>query len=225
MKVNEIFKSISGEAANAGYPTIFIRTYGCNLRCSYCDSMYALEGGEYKQMTPQEILEECLKLNVKRVIFTGGEPLIQPDASQLVDLLCDNEFTVEIETNGSVDLKAFHNKLKTHKTASISYTMDYKSISSDMSHKMLDSNLAFLNSRDCLKFVVGSWKDLEQMNSVLTLHELSFGKVKAQVFVSPIFGKIEPADIVNYILKNGLNYIRVQLQIHKIIWNPDKRGV
>jgi len=225
MKINEIFKSISGEAANAGYPTIFIRTYGCNLRCSYCDSLHAVEGGEYKQMTPQEILDVCEKLNIKRVILTGGEPLLQPDAPELVDLLCNNGFTVEIETNGAVDLKSFHNKLKTRRTSCLSYTMDYKSLSSGMSEKMLENNLAFLTTKDCLKFVVGSLEDLEQMNSVLTLHELSFGKVKAQVFVSPIFGQIEPAQIVNYVLEKGLDFIRTQIQIHKVIWDKDKRGV
>ena len=225
MKINEIFKSISGEAKNAGYPTTFIRTYGCNLRCSYCDTMYALERDDYKIMTPREIVEKCNNLGVSRVIFTGGEPLIQPDAPELVDLLCNNNYEVEIETNGAVNLNEFHNKLKTNRKSSVSYTMDYKSISSEMNNKMINGNLSFLTSKDCLKFVVGSQEDLRQMHGVLTMHELTHGKIKAQVFISPVFGKIEPAEIVDYILDNGLHYCKVQIQMHKVIWNPEKRGV
>lgn len=220
MKINEIFKSISGEAARAGFPVIFIRTYGCNLRCTYCDSMYALEGGDYKVMTPEQIVAECYNYGVKRVVFTGGEPLLQPDAPELVDLLCNNGYEVEIETNGAVDLQEFHKKLTTKRNDLLSYTMDFKSIASGMSHKMLTNNLEFLTAKDVVKFVVGCQQDLEQMKAIL-----DSCKVCAQVFVSPIFGQIEPADIVKFVLDNNLHNVRTQLQIHKIIWDKDKRGV
>lgn len=220
MKINEIFKSISGEAAKAGFPVIFIRTYGCNLRCSYCDTMYAVEGGEYKEMTPKEILEVCEKMNLKRVVFTGGEPLIQPDAAELVDLLCDNGYEVEIETNGAVGLPKFHTTLKTKNKYLLSYTMDFKGHSSLMSSKMLETNLEFLSDKDVLKFVVGCMEDLVQIEEILLKNE-----IHAQVFISPVFGKIEPKEIVEFILETELNNCRVQLQLHKLIWDVNKRGV
>lgn len=220
MKINEIFKSISGEAARAGFPVIFIRTYGCNLRCTYCDTMYAVEGGEYTVKTPKQILAECEELGVKRVVLTGGEPLIQPDASDLVDLLCDNGYEVEIETNGAVKLADFHLKLNTKNKYLLSYTVDFKSISSGMSNKMITDNLEFLGRNDVLKFVVGSKADLTQMKSIIHDYE-----ILGQVFVSPIFGDIEPKEIVEFILENNLHNVRVQLQLHKFIWNVNERGV
>ncbi len=220
MKINEIFKSISGEAGKAGFPVTFIRTYGCNLRCGYCDTMYAVEGGEYKIMEPSAIVAECYHYGGKRVILTGGEPLIQPDAPELVDLLCDYGYEVEIETNGAVDLQKFHNKLKTKRIDLLTYTMDFKSFSSGMSYNMNRTNLEFLGTKDAIKFVVGNKQDLEQMKAVLNSCE-----VHAQVFVSPVFGQIEPHEIVDYILENNMNNVRVQLQMHKIIWDKDKRGV
>lgn len=219
MKINEIFKSISGEAARAGYPVIFIRTYGCNLRCGYCDTMYAVEGGEYTVMTPAQILYECLQLGVKRVVLTGGEPLIQPDAGQLIDLLCDNGFEVEVETNGAVDLGAFHLGLKTNRIDLLSYTMDYKTAGSGMIDKMVHGNLTFLGPKDVLKFVVCEG-DLRDVKAILRTFD-----IQAQVFISPIFGQIEPKQIVEFILENKLYNCRVQLQMHKFIWDVNQRGV
>lgn len=220
MKINEIFKSISGEAAKAGYPVIFIRTYGCNLRCSYCDTMYAVEGGEHIVKTPQEIFEECEKLGLKRIILTGGEPLIQPDAPELVDLLCDNGYEVEIETNGAVHLGKFHLKLKTKRKDLLSYTMDFKSHTSAMTEKMIEDNLEFLSAKDVLKFVVGSNEDLLQVYDIVEKNDL-----QCQVFVSPVFGKIEPKDIVDFILEHNLTEVRTQIQLHKVIWDVNQRGV
>jgi len=221
MKINEIFKSISGEAAKAGFPVIFIRTYGCNLRCSYCDTMYAVEGGEYKEMTPKEILETCENMNLKRVVFTGGEPLIQPDAAELVDLLCNNGYEVEIETNGAVSLPKFHQTLRTKNKYKLSYTMDYKGHSSLMTKKMIEENLEFLLDKDVLKFVVGCSEDLMQVYETLKHYD-----IRAQVFISPVFGKIEPKEIVDFILTNSfLTDCRVQLQLHKLIWDVNQRGV
>lgn len=220
MLINEIFKSISGESVNAGYPTIFIRTFGCNLKCTYCDSLYAVEGNDYKQMTPNEILQECEKLGVKRIIFTGGEPLVQKDAPQLVDLLCDNGYFVEIETNGAVNLQKFHDKLQTKRKDNLMYTMDYKTFSSGALEKMIKSNLEFLGTCDVIKFVVGSTEDLELMENVLNNND-----IKAIPFVSPIFGDIEPKEIVKYLLDKNLTQCRFQLQIHKFVWDVNKRGV
>lgn len=220
MLINEIFVSISGEAARAGFPVIFIRTFGCNLKCSYCDSLYAIEGKDYKEMTVCEIIQECLTYGIRRVVLTGGEPLLQKDAPELVSLLCDNGFEVEIETNGAVDLRKFHEKVKTQRIDLLSYTMDYKTISSEMSDKMIKENLEFLSICDVIKFVVGSQEDLEQMKDIIKYNDL-----KCRVFASPVFGKIEPKDIVKFILDNDLRNCRFQLQIHKFVWPSDMRGV
>lgn len=220
MKVNEIFQSISGEAARAGYPVIFIRTYGCNLRCSYCDTMYALEGNDYREIALESIVAECSNYGTKRVVITGGEPLLQPDMPQLVDALCNYGYEVEIETNGAVDLESFHKKLTTQRMDLLSYTMDYKTLSSNMNNKMKQENLKFLSSQDVIKFVVGSIEDLQQAYDIWKQNE-----VEAQVFISPVFGKIEPKELVTFVLTNNLHDWRVQLQIHKLIWPVDQRGV
>lgn len=223
MKINEIFKSISGEAAFAGLPCIFVRTYGCNLRCTYCDTMYAVEGGEFTQMTPHEVLEECNKLGPKHVILTGGEPLIQPDMPDLIWLLTRNGYSVEIETNGAVNLQQFHDKLTLSmlELSKLTYTMDYKSFSSGMAYKMVRSNLEFLGNNDVIKFVVGCMEDLEQMEILLDNNK----DIMAKVFVSPVFGQIEPEQIVQFLLDKKLYNVRVQLQMHKLIWDKNKRGV
>lgn len=215
MKVNEIFYSISGESIDAGYPTIFIRTYGCPLRCSYCDSSYSWSGNEYKEMSIMEIMEEIRKYYpCRKVILTGGEPLLQEDWKDLVYVLCEDGYSVEIETNGSLPLDR-------NIPCNCKYTMDWKSISSGMSDRMLEDNLSMLRGKDTLKFVVGTQEDLEQAKSVMD--KILYKSVN--IFFSPIFGQIEPKEIVKFILDNNLIRCRIQLQLHKFIWPVDQRGV
>lgn len=222
MKISEIFLSIDGEGIRTGYPVIFIRAHNCNLRCSYCDSLYAVDGDEYTEMSVDEIMDEVVKYTTHRITFTGGEPLIQKDALDLIKRLVRGGYEVNIETNGSVDLSCVRDPswcfglMKDN----IIITMDWKSITSNMSQHMRLGNLKHLTSNDALKFVVGSTADLEQMKELVTTNEL-----KCNIFVSPIFGQIEPSDIVKYVLDNDLNNVRVQLQIHKIIWDSNMRGV
>lgn len=211
MQINEIFRSISGESIQAGRPAIFIRTQHCPLRCSYCDTMYALEGNEFTNMTVDEIMEELNQYTTKYVVLTGGEPLIQPDAVDLVRKLITAGYSVEIETSGAVDIKEVSR-------TSATVTMDWKCPSSGMRDKMLDDNLDELTTRDVLKCVVGSKEDLEEMAEV-------YRRTRAHVFASPVFGKIDPKEIVEYILDYNLDNIRFQLQLHKFIWPVDKRGV
>lgn len=212
MKVVEIFKSIDGEGIRAGLPVTFIRLGGCNLHCSYCDTKYAWEQGyKYTNMTPIEIVNKAQEIGCKRITLTGGEPLIHNDVDTLVCMLVDSGFEVNIETNGSVDISKFQ-----YDNSII--TMDYKCPSSGMQSRMLLSNLAKLRKIDVLKFVVGTEQDL------LVCEELS-KHVIANVYVSPVFGNIEPKDIVDYILTHDMDNCRVQLQLHKFIWSPDKRGV
>ena len=215
MKVVEIFESIDGEGIRAGYPVTFIRLHGCNLNCSYCDSRYACEGNDYKEMAIEEIMTEVRELGHTFITLTGGEPLIHPDVSYLIGALKSEKYKVNIETNGAVDLGNISRW-------GVIITLDYKCPSSGMEDKMLLSNFPMLRNKDVLKFVVGSKEDLVKAKNVILEHDL---QGQCNIFFSPVFGKIEPREIVEFILKNHLEGVRVQLQLHKYIWNPDKRGV
>lgn len=232
MLINEIFSSIDGEGIRTGYPVTFIRSYGCGLLCTYCDTLYAVDPqteedkeNAFTTMTPEEILDKCYELKNKKITFTGGEPLIQKDAAELVALLLENDFEVNIETNGAVDLKTFNDRLVDVLTddsllANMIYTLDYKCPSSGMEDKMILPNIDYLNAEDVLKFVVGSQEDLDTMKRIVTTYT-----PECHIFVSPVFGNIEPKEIVEYVLANNMQNVRVQLQIHKIIWEINQRGV
>ena len=232
MLINEIFSSIDGEGIRTGFPVTFIRSYGCNLLCSYCDTLYAVDPqteedkeNAFTSMTPEQILEKCYELKNKKITFTGGEPLIQKDAAELVALLLENGFEVNIETNGAVDLKEFNDKLVDVLTDdellnNMIYTLDYKCPSSGMEDKMILSNIDYLNAMDVLKFVVGSQEDLDTMKRVVTTYT-----PECNIFISPVFGNIEAKDLVSYVLENDLQNVRVQLQLHKYIWPVTMRGV
>lgn len=214
MKVVEIFKSIDGEGIRAGFPVTFIRLAGCNLRCSYCDSNYACDwkDEDVTDMTPEEIYNQVYKMGNTRITLTGGEPLIHDDVDTLLKLLTDNHFEVNIETNGSVNIE-FYTRL-----SRVIITMDYKCPSSNMTDMMLLKNLDYLRKKDVLKFVVGSKEDLDCCRDMIKY-------TSAQVFISPVFGKIEPREIVEYMIEHDMQDCRIQIQMHKVIWSPDKRGV
>lgn len=212
MQINEIFRSISGESIQAGKLAIFIRTQHCPLTCSYCDTTYALSGDNYTIMSVDEILRFIEQWSTKYVVFTGGEPLIQPDAFELVAKLIELGYHVEVETCGAVDISDVVG------TAGVTVTMDWKCPSSNMTSKMLETNLKLLTKDDVLKCVVGSEEDLNEMKRVSCL-------TRAQVFVSPVFGNIEPKEIVHYLEDNNLDNVRFQLQIHKYVWDKDMKGV
>lgn len=216
-KVNEIFLSIDGEGYRTGLPVVFIRLYGCNLNCSYCDTRYSCEQQEYKEMSLYDILVEVLSYGVPRVTLTGGEPLIHPGVKDLITSLVANDIEVNIETNGAVDLDEF---IEFKYNSKVVFTMDYKCKSSGMEEKMILSNLVFLQPKDVIKFVVSNYNEMEEMEYILEA-----SKCKAQAYVSPVFGAIEPKELVEYVLDNGLNDVKVQVQLHKIIWEPTKRGV
>lgn len=216
MLVNEIFQSIEGEGLWAGVPTTFIRLYGCNLHCSYCDTRYACDGGksEFKHLSTDDILQAVEVFGNKHITLTGGEPLLQKHVYYLVKELIHHGHHINIETNGSQAIVLY-----TH-YRDITVTMDYKSISSGENEKMLLSNLYALRSQDVLKFVVGNMEDLEDMRKVLEKYPLV-----CHIFISPIFGQIDPKDIVDYMLYHSLQNCRLQLQMHKFIWPADQRGV
>lgn len=216
MLVNEIFPSIEGEGLWAGVPTTFIRLYGCNLHCSYCDTRYACDGGksEFKHLSIDDILQAVEVFGNKHITLTGGEPLLQKDVYSLIKELIHHGYHVNIETNGSQSVVLY-----THYN-DITVTMDYKSISSGENEMMLLSNLYALRSQDVLKFVVGNMEDLEDMRKVIEKYPL-----QCHIFISPIFGQIDPKDIVDYMLQHNLQNCRLQLQLHKFIWPTDQRGV
>lgn len=222
MLVSEIFTSIEGEGKRAGYLATFIRFWGCDMQCSYCDSRYAWEPGTKHvaiDMTVDDIVAEVDKAGVPLVTITGGEPLIQPQLGELVDRLINKCYWVNIETNGA------HKPLtarsaKWYDNALLFYTMDFKCYSSGMTDRMNWDALRALRTNDVLKFVVGSENDLKQMETVLAeLH------TPTEVFVSPVYGQIEAKDIVRYLKEHQLNHVRVQLQLHKYIWDSNLRGV
>lgn len=234
MQINEIFSSIDGEGIRTGYLTTFIRTQFCNLKCSYCDTKYSWEAcddsGEqqYTVMSVEEIVAKCDELGNYRVTFTGGEPLIQRDAPELVAALLDAGYEVNIETNGAVDLPTFENKLvdilqDDHNLNNLIYTLDYKCPSSGEEDKMILTNIPFLIQGDVLKFVCGSQEDLDHMRAIV--NEYVPNPHTFEVFISPVFGQLEGSEIVDYMKEYNMQNVRVQVQLHKIFWDPARRGV
>ena len=217
-KVVEIFESINGEGMRAGELAVFVRMKGCNLSCNYCDTMWANEADcEFEEMTADRIVERVKKSGIKNVTLTGGEPLLQKDADKLLKLFSDEkDIRVEIETNGSVNLSPF---LKYENT---SFTMDYKLPESDMEKYMDLENFKILRKKDTLKFVASSVNDLKKAKDIIEKYDLID---RVNIIFSPVFGKIELADIVDFLKDNKLNDVRMQLQMHKFIWAPDERGV
>lgn len=217
-KVVEIFESINGEGMRAGELAVFVRMKGCNLSCNYCDTMWANEADcEFEEMTADRIVERVKKSGIKNVTLTGGEPLLQKDADKLLKLFSDEkDIRVEIETNGSVNLSPF---LKYENT---SFTMDYKLPESDMEKYMDLENFKILRKKDTLKFVASSVNDLKKAKDIIEKYDLID---RVNIIFSPVFGKIELTDIVDFLKDNKLNDVRMQLQMHKFIWSPDERGV
>ncbi|MBD5146143.1 MAG: putative 7-carboxy-7-deazaguanine synthase QueE [Ruminococcus sp.] len=218
-KIAEMFSSINGEGTHAGQLAFFIRFTGCNLNCSYCDTKWAnVPDAKYTEMTAAEILDQVKKSGIKNVTVTGGEPLIQQEIIPLLEMLCGEGRYVEIETNGSADVSEVV-KIKGERPA---LTMDYKLPASGMESHMLTENFNLLEKKDTVKFVAGSRADLERALEIIREFRL-IGK--CSVYVSPVFGEIEPAEIVDFMLENKLNEVNVQLQMHKFIWDPNMRGV
>ena len=220
MKVAEKFISINGEGTRAGELAVFVRFVGCNLRCTYCDTMWANEPGcPYEEMTPAQICDYVRSTVISNVTLTGGEPLLQKQMGELIgQLIRDCGVRVEIETNGAVDLRPFAQIPEGRP----SFTMDYKLPSSGCEDRMITENFSVLQAQDTVKFVSGSREDLERAAEIIEEYGLLD---RCYVYFSPVFGKIEPAEIVDFMLENKLNKARIQIQMHKVIWDPNERGV
>ncbi len=219
-KVVEKFVSVNGEGNFAGKLAVFIRFAGCNLRCSYCDTMWAnMLDVEYAFMTEKEIYDYIKSTKIKHITLTGGEPLIQENILALLKLLAlDESLSVEIETNGSIDIQPFLNI----KPKLPIFTMDYKLESSDMQDKMMVDNFNHLKKSDVVKFVVGNFTDLQKFKIIIDEYELT---KKCNVHLSPIYGEISMSEIVDFMKEHRLNEVTFQPQLHKIIWHPSARGV
>lgn len=218
-KVVEKFVSINGEGQKAGQLAIFIRFQGCNLNCVYCDTKWANQkGAKYHLMTVQQIIDYIKSTNVRNVTLTGGEPLRQENIMYLLEKLSLIEnINVEIETNGSVSI-AETKKIKN----SPSITLDYKLPDSNMEKYMDLSNYDFLESKDTVKFVCSSINDLKKAKDIIEKYSLTS---KCKVYLSSVFEKITPAEIVDFMKEHNMNDINLQLQMHKYIWDPNLKGV
>lgn len=216
--VVEKFVSINGEGSKAGELAVFIRFRKCNLNCSYCDTKWAnSENAESELMTAEQIAEYVRKTHVKNVTLTGGEPLLQKNIYNLIKILMFQGNSVEIETNGSVSIREL-----SEKDYRPIFTLDYKLPDSNMEKYMLTENYEYINKNDVVKFVAGSKSDLDKAVQIIKSFNLT---EKCNVYISSVFGKINPSDIVEFMTEKELNDVKLQLQLHKFIWNPEKRGV
>lgn len=218
-KVVEIFTSINGEGRRAGQLALFIRFQKCNLHCSYCDTRWAnTDSAAYTELTEDELYDEIKKSGIRNITLTGGEPLLQPEIDVLLHkLTADDTLSVEIETNGSISIEEF-SRLKNPPL----FTLDYKLPGSGMEKYMKVENFAYLKPEDTVKFVAGSRQDLERVREIIASFQLT---KKCAVYISPVFGAIAPAEIVEFMKQYRLNGVNLQLQLHKIIWDPQQRGV
>ncbi len=210
--IHEIYASIQGESTFAGLRCTFVRTTGCNLRCSWCDTTQAFYGGT--RMDRADVLAQALALDTPLVELTGGEPLLQPAVFQLMTELCDAGKTVLVETSGEADIANVDPRV--HKI------VDLKAPGSNESHRMRWSNLQHITPRDEIKFVLADRTDYEWMRGVISEHRLV--ERTPNLLVSTVFGKLAARDVVAWVLEDKLP-VRVQLQMHKYVWSADAQGV
>jgi 7-carboxy-7-deazaguanine synthase len=212
LTVNEIFHSIQGESTYAGRPCVFVRLTACDLRCSWCDTPYAFYEG--RKMSLDEVIAAVEPYGCELVELTGGEPLLQKDVYPLMERLLTSGMTVLIETGGHQSLAEV--------PPAVHKIMDIKCPGSGESHRMDWSNLDRLSSTDEVKFVIRDREDYEYAHDVLLRHELD-RKVGAVLF-SPVHGVLDPRILSEWVLSDRLP-VRVQLQVHKYIWDAQTRGV
>ncbi len=217
----EIFETVEGEGTQAGYPTVFVRLFGCPLRCVWCDTPYSYAPAKAEfTMTIEQIVLRVASFKAARVCLTGGEPLMYHEHSAaLLRALSElpRLVDVHVETSGAIDLTSF---LKDVRSSKVRYIVDYKLKESGQTAKMIAANFTVLRPQDELKFVIASDADFDEAMAVLDrFHPL------CTVLVSPVFGAMEPEHLVDRLLKEGRPHVKLNLQIHKVIWDPNQRGV
>jgi 7-carboxy-7-deazaguanine synthase len=208
LRVTEIFHSIQGESSRAGLPTVFVRLTGCPLRCTWCDTEYAFAGGE--PMSVAAVLDRVAAFACPTVCVTGGEPLAQKACPVLLAALCDAGYSVSLETSGALDVCGVDPR--------VSRIVDLKAPDSGESAKNRWENLACLTPHDELKLVLASAADYEWAKSALATRRLD---AICPVLFSPVAGKLEPAQLAEWILRDRLP-VRFQLQMHKVLWSEPR---
>jgi len=209
LRITEIFYSLQGESRSVGLPTVFVRLTGCPLRCSYCDTAYAFQGGEWLEL--DNILDQIAELNCQNICVTGGEPLAQKACPEFLGLLCDAGYQVSLETSGAIDISAVDERVVT--------VMDLKTPSSGEVEKNLYNNIEHLKKQDQLKFVISHREDFDWACEQLNKYELV---ERCEILFSPVFGELEPKQLADWILEEHLS-VRMQVQLHKLLWG-DKPG-
>ena len=211
LRVTEIFHSIQGESSFAGRPCLFVRLTGCPLRCTWCDSEYTFSGGA--DLPIQAVLEQVRTYRCPLVEITGGEPLHQPEAFLLAERLCDDGYTVLVETSGAMDTAPLDPR--------VHVILDVKCPGSGMTDRMFWPNLPKLRQQDEAKFIIKDRTDYEWARTIVQDYDLPR---RCTVLFGPVFGDLEPRLLAEWILADRLP-VRFQLQLHKFIWAPDMRGV
>lgn len=207
LRITEIFYSLQGEARSVGCPTVFIRLTGCPLRCGYCDTSYAFQGGEWYSL--DDILREVERYNTRYVTVTGGEPLAQKPCLDLLTRLCDAGYQVSLETSGALDVSAVDSR--------VIKVMDIKTPASGEVDKNLDSNLQYLTSQDQVKFVMSDRQDYDWAVALLRQQALAD---KCEVLFSPVHGQLDARQLADWILADQLP-VRFQIQLHKLLWGDE----
>jgi 7-carboxy-7-deazaguanine synthase len=209
LRITEIFYSLQGEANTVGLPTVFIRLTGCPLRCSYCDTAYAFNGGE--KFSIDDILQQVGRYKTRYVTVTGGEPLAQPACNPLMVRLLDGGYQVSLETSGALDVSMVDSR--------VSKVMDLKTPSSGELERNRYDNIQYLTSHDQVKFVIADAADYQWAKQQLELYRLV---EHCQVLFSPVMDVMSPTELAERILADQLQ-VRFQIQLHKFLWN-DARG-
>ena len=207
LKITEIFLSLQGEAATAGWPTVFVRLTGCPLRCQYCDTAYAFHGGEWWSI--EDILAEVARHGVRHVCVTGGEPLSQKRCLLLLRALCDAGFDVSLETSGALDIAEVDGR--------VSRVLDIKTPASAEVARNRWENLPLLTARDQVKFVLCGRADYEWARDIVATHHLD---QRCDVLFSPSKSELAPCDLADWIVADRLP-VRFQMQLHKLLWNDE----
>ena len=209
LRITEVFASIQGESTRAGLPTVFVRLTGCPLRCSWCDTEYAFHGGN--SVSIDSLVSEVASLGILHVCVTGGEPLAQPACHTLMKRLCDEGFSVSLETSGALDIGSVDER--------VYRVMDLKAPGSGEVSRNRWDNLTLLRPHDEVKFVLADEADYLWARDIVATHALS---TRCAVLFSPVEGRLSPAELAEWIVRDRLE-VRFQLQLHKILWS-DARG-
>ena len=210
LKIFEIFYSLQGESSRIGLPTIFIRLSGCPMRCHYCDTAYAFQGGS--MMEVNDIMDTIKKYNTRYVTVTGGEPLAQKEVLSLLKVLADQNFEVSLETGGGLSIQEVDPRVK--------IILDIKTPKSGEEKKNHWENLNLIHAKDEIKFVLCSREDYDWAKKILDQYRLT---EKCHVLFSPVYQTLSATDLGNWILQDQLS-VRMQIQLHKLLWG-EKPGV